>query len=181
MKTNKIISEINGNSLIHIYTVDNDYTAINYNSIDSTNKSTIDNFFSLCDKLSRESKQVLGIPSTTPAYIMDKPCPVDSGLTCNIYDMGYSNDRINQIIKIDVLAVHFDSNGNRVPEWDTYSYVLADMSDENKVEVSDGVYEHSYTLADTMLSNGTSVPSLIQTAIHIADVDGTLNKRLYGL
>ena len=112
---------------------------------------------------------------------MTQPCPVDSNLTCHVYDTSYSNDKDNKVIKIDVLAVHYDQNNVRVPEWDTFSYVLADMSEENRVEVAPGVFEYSYTLADTMLQNNTPLPTLIQTAIHIADVDGTLNKRLYDI
>jgi hypothetical protein len=184
MKTQKIIADINGNILLHIFGMDNSFLEINVDSLSGTTGSTIINsFISLCDELRQNNEPVIPIPSYTnePIYTMTKPCPADSGLTCNIYDTSYSNDKDNKVIKIDVLAIHYDSDGHRVPKLDTYSYVLADMSDENRVEVTPGVFEYSYTLADTMLANGTGLPDLIQMAIHIGDVDGTLNKRLYNL
>lgn len=140
-------------------------------------------FCSSIDEVMRKSKPILDIPtgSGEPVYTMIKPCPVNSDLTVNIYDTNYSNDKRQKIIKIDVRAIHLNSLGERVPEWDCDTYVLADMSEENRIEVAEGVYEYSYVLADTFLQQGMSIPQLIAMASQIADVDGSLNKRIYNI
>ena len=146
-----------------------------------------------------------------PIYVMMTPCPVNPDLIVKVYDTDYRNDKNAQIITITIRAIHYSSAGIRVPEWDCDDFVIADMSEEKQVDVTpdgqvavetvltgvvrlevsgyvliDGeiftrIYEPSYTLANTMLQNNVPLPSLIQTAIHIADIDGTLGKRLYGI
>ncbi len=213
MKTQKIITDIDTNILIHTFGQDETFNLIDYNDLQTSDKNIVDNYNELFDRLRRQSKPILEEPSALgePIYIMNKPCPVNSDLTVKIYDTDYRNDKPNQTITINVRAIHYDSNNVRVPEWDCDDSVIADMSVERQIDVTpegqvavktistgvvrlenDGyvlitdeeftrIYEPSYILANTMLQNNTPLPSLIQTAIHIADVDGTLNKRLYGI
>ena len=112
---------------------------------------------------------------------MSKPCPVNSDLTVKIYDRNYKNDKELKVIQIDIIAIHFDSQGNRVPLYDSKDVVIADMSEERRVEITEGVYEYSYVLANAIIENGEPIKTLIAKAIQVADADGSLNQRLYEL
>lgn len=133
------------------------------------------------DAVRRQSKPIIDIPDTQLVYTMIKPCPVRGDLTVRLHYLWYNNDPIKKEIRIDLLAVHYDENNERVPEYDDKSYVIADMSEEGKIEVSEGVYEYSYTLANTFLENAMPINDLITMACQIADADGSLNKRIYNI
>ena len=60
-------------------------------------------------------------------------------------------------------------------------FVFADMNEERKVQVDENTSFYSYDLAISMIENGDSVSSLVTKAIQLADLDGSLNKRLYEL
>lgn len=141
----------------------------------------INSFIKMIEDKAKSRRPMIPIPEGTSVYTMIKPCHVRGDLDVKIYNLNYSNDKDKKVIKIDIVAIHFDANGERVPIYDGYSYVIADMSEERKVEVSEGVYEYSYTLANTFLENAMPINQLIATAIQIADADGSLNKRLYNL
>lgn len=126
-------------------------------------------------------KNIIPVPEEQNVYTMMSPCPVRSDLVVKIWDINYKNNKQEKVIKIDIIALHFDQNGVRVPQYDNISYVMADMSEERRVEIIEGVYEYSYILASTMLENNTPMSQLIAMTIQIADADGTLNKRLYNL
>ena len=138
-------------------------------------------FLLLVDKKCSEVMEQIEIPSEECDYVMIKPCPVDENLTVKIYERGVKTDKDKKEITFTILALHFDSEGNRVPQWDGYSYVMADMSEDRKVQVDENTSFYSYDLAISMIENGDSVSSLVTKAIQLADLDGSLNKRLYEL
>lgn len=150
-----------------------------YIELTSNQKIAFSNFLLLCNEISTESQELIPIPDEPSLYTMIKPCPINGDLDVLIWETSYVNDKVNKVMNISIVALHFDSDGNRVPIYDCKSYVIADMSEERKVEVSEGVYEYSYTLANTMLDNGEPVKTLLAKAIQIADADGSLNQRLY--
>ena len=138
-------------------------------------------FLLLVDKKCAEVMEQIEIPSEECVYVMIKPCPVNENLTVKIYERGINTDKEQKVIVFKLLALHFDSNNERVPMYDTTTYVITDMSEERKVEIVPSVFEYSYDLASSMIENGESVKFLVSKAIEIADLDGSLNKRLYEL
>lgn len=151
-----------------------------YESLTPSQKLTYNNFILLCNEICVESMDLIPIPDEECIYTMIKPCPVNGDLEVRVWERGWYNDKDKKIINIDIIALHFDSQGNRVPLYDSRDVVIADMSEERRVEITEGVYEYSYVLGNAIIENGEPVKTLIAKAIQIADVDGTLNKRLYG-
>ena len=154
---------------------------INISELSERQKIQLNGYIELCNEISVDSNDIIPIPEDESVYIMQKPCPVNSDLTVKIYDRNYKNDKELKVIQIDIIAIHFDSQGNRVPLYDRKDVVIADMSEERRVEITEGVYEYSYVLANAIIENGEPVKTLIAKAIQIADADGSLNQRLYGL
>ncbi len=149
--------------------------------MDESEQKIYTDFLLLVDKKCAEVMEQIEIPSDECDYVMTKPCPVDENLTVKIYERGVKTDKDKKEITFTILALHFDSNNERVPMYDTTTYVIADMSEERKVEIVPSVFEYSYDLASSMIENGESVKFLVSKAIEIADLDSSLNKRLYEL
>ena len=150
-----------------------------YINLTPSQKTVYDNFILLLNEICMDNMELIPIPEEDPVYIMTKPCPVNGDLEVRVWETSYINDKEKKVIHIDIIALHFTSSGNRVPVYDCKSYVIADMSEEKKVEVTEGVWEYSYVLANTILDNGESVKTLLAKAVQIADLDGSLNQRLY--
>ena len=186
MKIKKIISDVTIGQ-IHIF---DDLTSnkIIYDDLTDENKLIISKYNELCDKKFRESKPLIEEPSDVdePIYILQTPCPKDNSLIAKVYDINYSNDKINKIIRIDVRIIHYNQNSERVPIWDTDTYIICDMTEDRMVMIpesgSPGIKEYSYVLAETLLHNGMSIKQLISSAIQLAEIETNSEflKRIYG-
>lgn len=154
---------------------------INMSDFTESELQKINEYVEIVINKTKTRRPLIPIPEQTSVYTMIKPCPVRGDLDVKIYDKNYKNDKKAKVITIDIVAIHFDANGERVPMYDGYSYVIADMSEERKVEVAPDVYEYSYTLANTFLENAMPINQFIAMACQIADTDGSLNKRIYNL
>ena len=91
-----------------------------------------------------------------------------------MYDKNYSNDKTNKVVRIDVRIIHYNQNGERVPQWDADTYIICDMSEDRKVTIPESnpvEYEYSYVLANTMLQNGMTINQLISMAIQLAEFE----------
>lgn len=195
MKTEKIIFDVNIKQ-INVFGNDNTFKNIVYcenvpdcidcTHLDSNQISIVNNFINFCDTIRRQSKPILDEPSGSgePVYILQTKVLGDN-ITAKVYDLNYYNDKNNQVIRIDVRVIHYDENGNRVPEWDADTYIIADMTDERKIIIPGSdpeVSEYSYELAETFLQNGMSINQLISMAIQLAEFEtnSLFLERIYG-
>jgi len=187
MKTEKIIFDVQLKQ-IHVFGLD-DSKNINYSDIpidveninlytqlNSNELLIVNNFINLCDDYRIKSRNILEEPLAVvePVYILQTTCPVDNTLTAKVYDINYSNDKKNNVIRIDVRVIHYNQSNERVPKWDADTYIICDMTEDRKVSIpySDPIeYEYSYILAETFLQNGVSINKLISTAINLAEFE----------
>ena len=99
----------------------------------SIRKTLFDNFMLMIKEVCAEKLPMIKIPDYNSVYTMIKPCPVNGDLDVKIWAIDFVNNKVDQVITINILALHFDSDGNRVPLYDTKSHVIADMSEERSI------------------------------------------------
>lgn len=140
----------------------------------SNSDTNIATFISWCE----QQKPAIALPTDAgqPVFTVPEKCPLDSSLTPKVYYMDFQKTDVS--FRMDILVAHFDSNGNRVSRYDSLDTIIADMSEERRVEISEGIYEYSFVLANSFIAQGMSIPQLISMSSQIWYSDGSW-KRIY--
>ena len=194
-KTRIIIDEVTKNILICVdisSTIQFDYASL---TADETIK--LNAFLDVCEA----KKPIIPLPTDPgqPVFTIPETCPLDSTLTPKVYYMAFEKN--SNSFKMDILVTHFKENGDRITKYDVIDSILADMSEERKVDVTPAgfiavedalgvvrlepdtyillpeekltkITEYSFVLANSMIGQGMSIPQLIGMSAQIWYADG---------
>ena len=114
-------------------------------------------------------------------YDMVPPCPVDSYVTLRkIFWTGEEHDVMDKF-RINILVLHFDAQGNRITKWDKQTWTQADAQTmiDNPLDTGTQVNEYDFFMSIVESGQMTLIEA-VMLGIQRADLDGTINRRIYG-
>jgi len=174
-------------------TIQFDYASL---TVDETAK--LNAFLDVCET----KKPIIPLPTDPgqPVFSVPETCPLDSTLNPRVYYVAFEKN--SNSFKMDILVTHFKANGDRVTKYDAIDTILADMSEERKVDVTPAgfiavedalgvvrlepdtyillpeekltkITEYSFVLANSMIGQGMSIPQLIGMSAQVWYADGS--------
>jgi hypothetical protein len=115
-------------------------------------------------------------------YDMIPPCPVDDTVELRkIYWTGEKHEVMDSF-RINLLVLHFDKDGNRMTKWDKMTWTQADTQTmiDNPLNPGEQVNEYDFFMSIVQSGQMTLIDAVL-LGIQRADLDGTINRRIYGI
>jgi len=113
-------------------------------------------------------------------YEMIPPCPIDETITKRVVYWDGIVDAIETSFKIWIIIIHFRGE-ERASEYDKKTWTKADKDIIIDNPMNPGELVNELDFFKSMIEAGAPLPSVLMYGIQTADIDGTLNARIYGI